>query len=167
MPFLDTNSHLTTKPQNFEIKCPSNSESYDCHGFFGTKFRGVRVFFINGGSFFQRERVLWGWLFGTSHIAFHTQMFSFSLFRPFWSTYAWFYPVFLKSFLSWFVCLHFLKDFWELGRHACDFIKLFLISFTPKINYFNLFTIFLFFCVQAEFSNYNIVIRCYFLTDPV
>ena len=47
MPFLDTNIHLTTKPYNFDIKCRFNSESYDQHGFFGTKFRGVRVIFLN------------------------------------------------------------------------------------------------------------------------
>ena len=40
MPFLDPNSHLTRKPYNFDIKCQGNYESYDRHGFFGTKFRG-------------------------------------------------------------------------------------------------------------------------------
>jgi len=45
MPFLDTNSHLTIKPYNLDIKCQSNSESYDQHGFFGTKFRGGQNFF--------------------------------------------------------------------------------------------------------------------------
>ena len=29
MLFLDTNSHLTTKPHNFDIKSQNNSESYD------------------------------------------------------------------------------------------------------------------------------------------
>ena len=43
MPFLDSNSHLTTKPSNFDIKCHINSESYDRHGFFATKFRGVPI----------------------------------------------------------------------------------------------------------------------------
>ena len=66
MPFLDTNSHLTTKPYNFDIKCQSNSESYDQHGFCGTKFRAGSEFFNDGGSFLQRERVLWGWLAGPS-----------------------------------------------------------------------------------------------------
>ena len=46
MPFLDTNSHLTTKPYNFDIKCQSNSESYDRHGFFGTKFGGGQNFYV-------------------------------------------------------------------------------------------------------------------------
>ena len=32
MPFLETNSHLTTKPYNFDIKCLGNSRSYDEHG---------------------------------------------------------------------------------------------------------------------------------------
>ena len=36
MLFLDTNSHLTTKPYNFDIKCQSISESCDRHGFFWT-----------------------------------------------------------------------------------------------------------------------------------
>ena len=40
MPFLDTNTQMTTKPYNFDIKCQCNFESYDRHGFFGTKFRG-------------------------------------------------------------------------------------------------------------------------------
>ena len=40
MLFVDTNSHLTTKPLNFDIKFQRNSESYDKHGFFGTKFKG-------------------------------------------------------------------------------------------------------------------------------
>ena len=44
MPFVDTNSHLTTKPSNFDIKCHSNYESYDLHGFFGTKVRGGHNF---------------------------------------------------------------------------------------------------------------------------
>ena len=56
MPFIDTNSHLTTKPSNFDIKCYSNSESYDRHGFFGTNFRGGQNFlFTLGGFFNERE----------------------------------------------------------------------------------------------------------------
>ena len=43
MPFVDTNSHLTTKPSYFDIKCHSNSESYDRHGFLGPTL-GVVVF---------------------------------------------------------------------------------------------------------------------------
>ena len=53
MPFLDTNSHRTTKPYNFDIKCPSNSESYDQHGFFGTKFRGGQNLLLMVGGFFN------------------------------------------------------------------------------------------------------------------
>ena len=33
MLFLDTNSHLTTKTYNFDIKCEMNSESYAQHVF--------------------------------------------------------------------------------------------------------------------------------------
>ena len=55
MPFLDTNSHLTTKPYNFDIKCQGNSESYDQHGFFGTKFRGGQNFLIAVGGFYNKR----------------------------------------------------------------------------------------------------------------
>ena len=55
MPFVDTNSHLTTKPSNFDIKCHSNSESYDRHGFFGTKFRGGQNFLFTVGGFFNKR----------------------------------------------------------------------------------------------------------------
>ena len=55
MPFVDTNSHLTPKPYNFDIKCQNNSESYDGHGFFGTKFRGGQNFLLTVG-FFYNER---------------------------------------------------------------------------------------------------------------
>ena len=55
MPFLDTNSHLTTKPCNFDIKCKSNSEGYDRHGFFGTKFRGGQNFVLTVGGFFNER----------------------------------------------------------------------------------------------------------------
>ena len=51
MPFLDTNSHLTTRPYNFDIKCQGNSESFDRHRFFGTKFRGGQNFLITVGGF--------------------------------------------------------------------------------------------------------------------
>ena len=63
MPFLDTNSHLTTKPYNFDIKCPSNSESYDQHGFFGTKFRGSQDFLLTVGNLYnEREYSGADWL---------------------------------------------------------------------------------------------------------
>ena len=57
MPFVDTNSRLTTKPRNFDIKCQSNSESYDRHSFYGTKFRGGPIFFLlfTEGSFFNER----------------------------------------------------------------------------------------------------------------
>ena len=51
MPFVDTKIHLMTKPYNFDIKCQSNSESYDQHGFFGTKFRGGQNFLYKTGGF--------------------------------------------------------------------------------------------------------------------
>ena len=56
MPFLDTNSYLKTKPYNFDIKCQSNSESYDQHGFFGTKFRGGPNFVLTVGGFFNNRK---------------------------------------------------------------------------------------------------------------
>ena len=55
MSFVDTNSHLKTKLHNFDIKCQSNSESYDRHSYFGIKFRGWSDFFIYGGRFSQQE----------------------------------------------------------------------------------------------------------------
>ena len=55
MPFLDTNSHLTTKPYNFDIKCQGNSKSYDRHGFFGTKKRGGQNFLLTVGSFSNKR----------------------------------------------------------------------------------------------------------------
>ena len=63
MPYLDTNSHLTTKPYNFDIKCQSNSESYDQHGFFGTKIRGGQRFLLTAGGFYnEREYSGADWL---------------------------------------------------------------------------------------------------------
>ena len=52
-----------TKPYNLDIKCKSNSESYDRHGFFGTKFRGSQNFVLTVGGFFN-EREYFGadWL---------------------------------------------------------------------------------------------------------
>ena len=44
MQFVDTNSYLTTKPSNFDLKCQSNSESYDRHILFATKFKGGQNF---------------------------------------------------------------------------------------------------------------------------
>ena len=63
MPFLDTNSHLATKPYNFDIMCQGNSENYDRHGFFGTKFRGGHNFLISLGGFYnEREYSGADWL---------------------------------------------------------------------------------------------------------
>ena len=68
MPFVDTNSHLATKPYNFDIKCQSNSESYDQHIFFGTKFRGGQNFYLIWEVFPTRESTLgltgWTFLYG-------------------------------------------------------------------------------------------------------
>ena len=55
MPFLDTNSHLTTKPYNLDIKYQSNSESYDQHGFFGTKLTGGQIFLLMVGGFYNKR----------------------------------------------------------------------------------------------------------------
>ena len=55
MPFVDTNSHLTTKPSNFDIKCHSNSESYDQNGFIGTKFKGGQNFLFTVGGFSNKR----------------------------------------------------------------------------------------------------------------
>ena len=56
MQFLDTNSHLTTEPYNFDIKRQSNSESYDQHGFFGTKnMGGQKILLTMGGFSNERE----------------------------------------------------------------------------------------------------------------
>ena len=55
MMFLDPNSHLTTKPYSFDIKCQGNSESYDQHGFFGTKFRGGQNVLITVGGFYNER----------------------------------------------------------------------------------------------------------------
>ena len=55
MPFLDTNSHLTTKPYNFDIKRSGNSESYDQYNFLGTKFREGKNFLFTVGVFFNER----------------------------------------------------------------------------------------------------------------
>ena len=63
MPFLDTNSHLTTKPYNFDIKCQSNSESYNRHNFCGTKIRGGQNLLLMVEGFFnEREYSGADWL---------------------------------------------------------------------------------------------------------
>ena len=59
MQFLDTNSHLLTKPH----KSQSNSESYDQHSFFGKKFREGQNFVLTVGGFFnEREYSAADWL---------------------------------------------------------------------------------------------------------
>ena len=40
MPFLDTNSHLKTKPLNFDLKF----QCYDRYECFGTMFKGGNIF---------------------------------------------------------------------------------------------------------------------------
>ena len=54
MPFVDTNSHLATKQSYFDIKCHSNSESYDRHVFLGPSLGEVSIV-IYGWRFSQRE----------------------------------------------------------------------------------------------------------------
>ena len=58
MAFVHTNSHLTTKPFNFDIKCQSNSESYDRQFFWGTNFQGVQNFYLPWEVFAMRESTL-------------------------------------------------------------------------------------------------------------
>ena len=58
MPFLDTNSHMTTEPDNFDIKYQFNSENYDRHSSFGTKIRVVRVFDLQWKVFSTKENTL-------------------------------------------------------------------------------------------------------------
>ena len=53
MPFVDTNSHLTTKPSNFDIKCHSNSESYDRQFFLGPSLGVVRFLYLRLEVFFN------------------------------------------------------------------------------------------------------------------
>ena len=48
MPFVGTNSHLTTKPDIFDNKCQNTSESLANMGFLGLSLGVVR--------FFQQER---------------------------------------------------------------------------------------------------------------
>ena len=71
MPFLDTNSHLTTKPYNFDIKWQRNSDSYDQHGLFGTKIRGGQNFLLTAGGFYnEREYSGADWLVPFIYIFF-------------------------------------------------------------------------------------------------
>jgi hypothetical protein len=69
MPFLDTNSYLTTKLYHFDIKCQCKIGRTH---FFWHQVKGgggVRVFFFffsSVGGFFNK-RVIWGWLAGTPH----------------------------------------------------------------------------------------------------
>ena len=63
MPFLDTNSHLTTELQKVYIKCHINSESYDRHGIFLTKLRGGQnCLFTMGGFPNEKECSVADWL---------------------------------------------------------------------------------------------------------
>ena len=58
MPFVDTNSHLTTKLHKFDIKCQSNSKSYDQHCFLGPKLGVVRFFYLQWEVFPTKESAL-------------------------------------------------------------------------------------------------------------
>ena len=55
MPFMDTNSQMTTKPYNCDIKCQSNYESYDRYIFFGATLRGGQNLLLTVGSFFNKR----------------------------------------------------------------------------------------------------------------
>ena len=65
MPFVDTNSHLMTKPFYFDIMCHSNSESYDRDGIFKTNFKGGQNLLFTVGGFSMRESTMRvnGWSF--------------------------------------------------------------------------------------------------------
>ena len=55
--------NLTIKTYSLDIKCQNNSESYDRHNFFGTKFRGDQNFsFTMWGFFNEREYSGTDWL---------------------------------------------------------------------------------------------------------
>ena len=55
MPFVDTNSHLTNKRYNFDIKCQSNSEHYDRHIFLGSSLGWVKKFHLQWVVFPTKE----------------------------------------------------------------------------------------------------------------
>ena len=56
MLFVDTNSHLTTKPSIFDIECHSISEGYDQDGFCGTNFKGGHNFLFTVGGFSNKRK---------------------------------------------------------------------------------------------------------------
>ena len=62
MTFLDTNSHLKTKPYNFDIKFQSNSESYERHGFWGPSLGGLQILYYQWEVFSSREYSAADWL---------------------------------------------------------------------------------------------------------
>ena len=66
MLFVDTNSHLTTKTYDFDIKCQSNSESYDQHGL--SMGGGQNLPFTLGGFPNKRECSMAYWLEPLLHI---------------------------------------------------------------------------------------------------
>ena len=54
---------MTTKPYNLDSKCSCNLESYDQHGYFGTKFRGSKFLIYCGRFFLNKREYSWaGWL---------------------------------------------------------------------------------------------------------
>ena len=103
MLFDDTNSHLMTKPSDFDIKCHSNFESYDRASFFGTHFKGSQLLLL---LLFQRDRVLWGWLAGPSLIE---SLHIYGEGKVIW-TKMWKIPEYQKRFLKcslyMLTCLH-------------------------------------------------------------
>ena len=76
MLFVDTKSHLTTKPSNFDIKCQSNSKSYDQHVFFGPSLSVVRIFYLRWDVFTTRESALGltGWTFSYRFRSYHCKL---------------------------------------------------------------------------------------------
>ena len=58
MLFVDKNSQLTTKPDNFGINCQSNSDSYDKHVFWGNNFMGSHNFLLRWTVFSTRYSTL-------------------------------------------------------------------------------------------------------------
>ena len=55
MPLVDTNSNVTTKPYNLDIKCQSNSESYDQYSLLALILGGLEFWLMVGGVYNKRE----------------------------------------------------------------------------------------------------------------
>ena len=54
-PFVDTNTHLTTKTYNFDIASLCHSESNELHGCYGTNFGGGQNFVFLLGSLINKR----------------------------------------------------------------------------------------------------------------